>query len=235
MNIDDNLVSSQNHNQQDPRLLSIEEAIANDSKFSISEMISEGWSYVNGSKMNFFIGGLIVGLIQMCFGMFLFFLEKAGLDILSSGFNILLSAVVAVISVGFLFLVQKRLDSASGGTTEYFFKTKPFIANLFIANLLQMIFITIGLVFLVIPGIYLMVALSLTNWVLISYPETSPMQAIKISMKVVNKRFFSLLGLFIVLGVILMISAIPFGIGLIWTFPLSALSVGIVFRKIFYR
>lgn len=53
------------------------------------------------------------------------------------------------------------------------------------------------------------------------------------SRKIITKQWFKVFGLGICLGIIVAISAIPLGIGLIWTIPLAMLSMGILYQTIF--
>jgi uncharacterized membrane protein len=53
------------------------------------------------------------------------------------------------------------------------------------------------------------------------------------SRKAVGQRWFKIFGLFLLLGLIVMISAIPLGIGLVWSMPLLMIAIGILYRTIF--
>jgi uncharacterized membrane protein len=57
--------------------------------------------------------------------------------------------------------------------------------------------------------------------------------AMEVSRQAVTKHWFTLFGVYIALAFLLIISAIPFGIGLIWTVPLVLIAHGIMYRKIF--
>ena len=53
------------------------------------------------------------------------------------------------------------------------------------------------------------------------------------SRKAIHQHWFKIFGLYIVLGVILLLSVIPVGIGLIWSLPLFILAFGVLYRTIF--
>jgi uncharacterized membrane protein len=60
-----------------------------------------------------------------------------------------------------------------------------------------------------------------------------PWQAIETSRKAVSKRWFQFLGLFLVVGLLVLVSMIPLGLGLIWTAPWSINVIGVVYRRAF--
>lgn len=49
----------------------------------------------------------------------------------------------------------------------------------------------------------------------------------------ISKRWFSVFGLYLVVLIIMAISALPLGIGLIWTLPLALVVPGIIYRNMF--
>lgn len=61
----------------------------------------------------------------------------------------------------------------------------------------------------------------------------SPWQAMETSRKAVHKIWWRLIGLFIVMGLIFVVSLVPLGIGLIWTWPMFIILTGVVYRHLF--
>jgi uncharacterized membrane protein len=58
-------------------------------------------------------------------------------------------------------------------------------------------------------------------------------KAMETSRRAVTKRWFQFFGLLIVVGLLIAVSAIPLGIGLIWTAPWSVNVIGVVYRRTF--
>lgn len=58
-------------------------------------------------------------------------------------------------------------------------------------------------------------------------------RALETSRKSISHHFFKVLGLYCVLLLILLISVIPFGIGLIWSAPFTNNSIGVLYRRMF--
>ena len=61
----------------------------------------------------------------------------------------------------------------------------------------------------------------------------SPWQALEASRKAITQHWFKVFGLFFVLMLIMLLSMIPLGIGLIWTLPLLIVTMGVLYRTIF--
>lgn len=61
----------------------------------------------------------------------------------------------------------------------------------------------------------------------------TPWQALETSRKAITQRWFKVFGLFLLLGLITLVSAIPLGVGLVWTIPLFVIAMGVLYRTIF--
>ena len=94
------------------------------------------------------------------------------------------------------------------------------------------IMVLIGFLLLVIPGIYLMIAYYMAMPLVVE-KGMSPWQALETSRKAVTHRWFSVFGFFIVIAIILVVSSIPLGLGLIWTLPMVMIAYGILYRNMF--
>ena len=94
------------------------------------------------------------------------------------------------------------------------------------------ILVAIGFLLLVLPGIYLMVAYSLAMPLVVE-KGLSPWQALEASRKAITKSWFRFIGLGLAIMVIMIVSMIPLGIGMIWTIPMAMIAFGIAYRNIF--
>lgn len=103
---------------------------------------------------------------------------------------------------------------------------------LIITAILMNIMIIIGFLLFVIPGIYLSVAYLLA-FPLIVDRNISPWEALEASRKAISKRWFSVFFWYIALMIIVIISIIPLGLGLIWTMPMMVMAIIILYRDIF--
>ncbi len=219
---------------------SVENGLAGNYQFSIGETLSEAWELTAGAKgtiwlaflifMAVYIGASIVaGIISALLTTlipgegFAIFLELI--------VNIVLMLVILPLEIGLFIIGIRRaagVSSEASSIMGYFSKTIP----LFLTYLLMVVMILIGLLLLVIPGIYLMFAYYLAL-PLVAEKGMSPWQALETSRKTITHRWFAFFFFGIVISIIVFVSMIPLGIGLIWTLPLSLIAYGIIYRNLF--
>lgn len=137
-----------------------------------------------------------------------------------------------VLSMGLIVMGQKRANGSKVDVVGDLFSPFKIFWKLFLIQLIIAILYIIGFFLLILPGIYILVASFLTLFVAFAYPNSSIFEVIGASWKMVNKRFFKILGVLVLLGIINFIAMIPFGIGLIWTMPLSYLVLSVLFKRI---
>jgi uncharacterized membrane protein len=101
-----------------------------------------------------------------------------------------------------------------------------------IAAILMTILMTIGFLLLIIPGLYLSVAYLLTIPLIVE-KNLGSWQAMEASRKAITHHWFKVFFTYFVMSIIMMISAIPLGIGLIWTLPMMVNVGGILYRIMF--
>jgi len=104
--------------------------------------------------------------------------------------------------------------------------------KIFVVAILQTILITIGLFLLILPGIYLIIGYMMTLPLIVD-KGLSPWQAMETSRKAIHRVWWKIAGLSLIVGFIITISAIPLGLGLIWSWPLAIIMVGVVYCKLF--
>lgn len=220
---------------------SLEKGIQGQYHFSVGETISEAWSLTKGAKGPIWLGLFFYAIV---FGVVAVILNLIGLDpaamqngspgtIAGIAFlrTIILWLVALPMGIGLFMLGLRRAVNAPLNGTQvfaYFGDTIKFLITAILVYILTLI----GLILLVIPGIYLMFAYYL-SLPLAADKKLSPWAAMETSRKAISKRWFSIAGFFILLGLINLVAAIPLGIGLIWTLPMSAIAVGILYRNMF--
>ncbi|MCI5150234.1 MAG: hypothetical protein D3916_12750 [Candidatus Electrothrix sp. MAN1_4] len=172
-----------------------------------------------------FIGGMLIGLLGLNeHGVVLAIISQLGLQLIYT-------ALMAVLSGGLVMMGVRRASDESINFSMLFdgiAKAKQLI----IAMILMWIMIGIGFILLIIPGIYLGIAYGLTI-PLIMEKGLGPWEAMEASRKAIHHHWFQIFGLYLIMGLIFMVSAIPLGIGLIWTMPMGSIVLGIVYRTVF--
>ena len=208
--------------------------------FNISDLLSEAWQRVKGTK------GIIIG------GFLVFYAVLLAASFLIGGFFGLLGvvsespmlAVVAELVIGILasalaypFMaginmigIRRAADQpiSFNDIFSHFGRTVPLV----ITAIVSMLLIYLGMFLLIIPGMYLAIAYMLAIPLVVERGLT-PWQALEASRKAITQHWFKVFGLFLLLGLITAISAIPLGIGLVWTIPLFVIAMGVLYRTIF--
>ncbi|GLK91791.1 hypothetical protein [Pseudomonas turukhanskensis] len=235
----------------------LEEALSRRYDFGISDLLGEAWTRTKGTK-GIIIGGFVVfyaalfavmnvlGILLTIFGV----AGIAGMGLLGGADDgsLALGAMAAFffgsMLVGFLatamvypFLAginMVGIRAAAGQPVRFgevfahFGRTVPVI----ITALLMTLLVVVGYMLFVVPGIYLSVAYILAIPLVVER-GLSPWQALEASRKAINQHWFKVFGLFLLLGVLMSLSMIPLGIGLLWTIPLMVVSLGVLYRTIF--
>jgi len=219
----------------------LQKAVNGDYRFNVSEVLTEAWEKVPGSKLKIvaalFIYVVIASLITGFISLFLDAQPYYDADQLLQGFAIdtvigwLASPVTIPLSVGVLLLGYARANDEEI-RIDTIFNYYIVVWPLFFASILITILTYIGFALLIIPGIYLAIAYSFTLPLMID-KKLDIWGAMEVSRQAVTHAWFTVFGVNITLAFLIVISAIPMGIGLIWTVPLAMIAQGVMYRKIF--
>ncbi|MBC9251855.1 hypothetical protein A9179_16415 [Pseudomonas alcaligenes] len=240
---------------------SIEEALSRGYNFSLGNLLGEAWNKTKGTKLVVwggllvFYGAMIAASLALLAIMSLFgAVGIAGLgmgmgdsgDSVSTGmmaagflgfafigltFGLILTALMYPF-IGGINMVGIR--QAAGQPVRFaevfshFGRTLP----LLLAAILMGVLISIGYAVFILPGIYLSFALMLTIPLIVER-KLSAWQAIVTSIRAINQHWFKVFFLYILLAIILILSMLPLGIGLIWTVPMFIVAQGVLYRTIF--
>jgi hypothetical protein len=218
------------------QLPSIEEALSRGYNFGVDSLINEGWRRLQGAKGTLIASMLVILIAALA----LYAGIKAGLNI--SGLphetdfykkiiNQLVGLLLTPLLAGQMLIGIRR---ATGSPISIHLLTSQLgrAAPLIVTSLLVSVVTFCGFFLLIIPGIYLSIAYMLAI-PLVMERGLSPWQAMEASRKAITQHWFKIFGLFITLGLMIIVSAIPLGIGLIWTLPLTVICMGILYRTLF--
>ena len=219
----------------------IAEALNRGYDFRIGDVIGESWRLVKGTKGIIF-GGLVIFYVVMfvatsvlgaLFGA-IGLLSEASLSAILVGqfvISVLASALTYPFLAGVNMVGIRRAANQPVSFNEVFSGLGLFVP-LLITAVVMTVLVYIGSLLLLLPGIYLGVAYMLAMPLVIER-GLSPWQALETSRKAISQHWFKVFGLFLLLGIIMGLSMIPVGIGLIWTIPLFIISMGVLYRTIF--
>jgi hypothetical protein len=209
---------------------SLEDALAGRYSFEIGDVMREAWGLTSGMKGAFWGGAILLYVAYMAAVLIGSFLFK-GSAVLSMGFNVILGALAPVLFLGLVAMGIRRAGGLRVGFDTTFGSFGK-AASAFIAGFLSTLLTYLGLILLIIPGLSLAIAYCMTMPLIVDRNFT-PWHALETSRKAVGKRWFQYFGLLFVVGLLVALSAIPLGIGLIWTGPWAVNVVGVAYRRTF--
>lgn len=183
-----------------------------------SKYLKEGWEIFKLRVGEFIVYTVIVAVVSALF---------SRLDLIGS---LATTAVIPPLYAGFIivvFMLFKGQEIQFGD----FFKGFNYFLPLVLASIVMSILITIGMVLLVLPGIYLLVSYMFVSLLIVDY-HMEFWQAMETSRKIVTKNWFSLFVFALILFVINLLGALALGIGLLVTAPLSVCAVCAAYRDI---
>ena len=180
----------------------LEKIIQDGYSFDIGKYTSEAWDLFGRSAGQFILYALLVILINTM-------VPFAGI------------ILGAVLTAGY-FLGARKLEQKGKISLEDLFKSFDFFLPLFLAGLIGGILVTLGFFLLIIPGIWFAVAISF-SYQLIVFEKLDFWESIETSVKIVNKKWFSFLLLWIVVIAINIVGLLFLGIGLLVTIPFTTL------------
>lgn len=212
---------------------SLENALAGNFQWRIGDVLNDGLDKLSGFKRSWWGATLmyygITFVLAAVLGVVVSVLPGEALTSILS--QVILVAVTLPMMVGIMILgIRRAADLPVRATMifDYYSKTVPIV----LLYLAMTVVIMLGFILLVLPGIYLAVAYMLALPLLVE-KNLGIWEAMEASRKAITKCWFRFFGLMLLMMVIVMISAIPLGIGLIWTLPLLSIALGAVYRDVF--
>jgi hypothetical protein len=216
---------------------SLQDAVAGRYHFTIGEVMGEAWQLVKGMKASFWGAAVVVGVIYLAFdaivglivGMFFTGPPNA---FVKQVFRGVVGVLMTPFTMGLQMMCVRRAMGipVSFGTAFSYFPR----AGTALAGALLVLFLTyLGMALLIIPGVYLFIAYMLTT-PLICEAELSAWTAMETSRKAITHRWWRVLGLSLVVGLLAGLSALALLIPLIWTIPWALMTTAVLYRRIFH-
>jgi len=211
---------------------------AGNAYFSIMGVIKDTWRETKGAKASIWIGSCVMYLVMVVVGSGIFLLPALGFDLMTTAgmvTNVMIQILVSVISIVFTAgLLYMGVRKAAGDTISWkmIFKGFSHTSQIILATVFQSILVGLGLLLLVLPGIYLIVGYGLTLPLILDR-KMSAWEAMETSRKAIHKVWWKVTGALFLMVIIYAVSAIPLGIGLIWTMPMFIILGGVVYCCLF--
>ncbi len=207
--------------------------------FTVAELIKEAWQKTKGVKAS--VWGAVIAMLVVISGVFFggmaaFQAYYKGVDPnVTMGANcglLLLVIWIFMLMTGGIMLIGVRHVLEQRVTWKMVFAGFSKAFSMTMALILQTILITIGFLLLVIPGIYLSVGYALVLPLILDR-GMGPWEALEASRKAIHKKWRTIFGLYLVMTLISIVSAIPLGLGLIWTIPMFFVLGGVLYVRLF--
>lgn len=197
--------------------------------WTIGEVLNEAWKLKDGFKGTYWGALLIYIVISMILSAVIQFVAGDS-DVMGFITQVLFVLITYPLMVGLMMIAIKHsvgTPTTASMVFDYYPKTIP----IFLTYVLMVVMVVIGLVLLVLPGIYLMFAYALALPLVVD-KNMGPWEALEASRKALTPCWFRFVGLCLIAAVVIGLSAIPLFIGWIWTLPFLGLAMAIVYRDI---
>ncbi len=209
--------------------------------FTIGGLLKEAWAKTKGVKATVWAGSAVMYLVLIilvaCGALFMPSYQNSGDGMSMAGvlsdliFQLITNALSVIFSAGLIFIGIRRV-AGEAISWKMVFKGFPMAGKLIVAAILQTLLVGIGFLLLILPGIYLTVGYAMTIPLIIDRKMT-PWQAMEASRKAIHGEWWKIFGLFIAVGLIFLVSALPLGLGFIWTWPMFIVLGALVYRALF--
>lgn len=222
---------------------SLEAGIEGNYSVELSDILSEAWQKTKGVKRYILGAGILMYVIAFVAITIVTAITMVaiGVDPESSPgpmailvqlvVQILFMALIMPFSAGIFVMCLKQVQGVQpefGDLFSCFNKTGKLLGCM----ILMYIMIFIGYFLLIIPGIYLSFAYVLAIPLIVDR-DMGPWEALETSRKAITKHWLSVFLFFIVLTIIMLISMLPLMIGMIWSVPLMAIAMAVLYREVF--
>lgn len=195
----------------------------------IGELISSGRAFVAerwGTIIVVAVGApLLVSILSSV-------LEKAlGDSPLKVAVNLATLALSLIVSLGAKRITLDLVDGKDAQIGDLFSQTKLFWKFL-IASILYGLVLVVGFILLIIPGIYFSLKYGFFGYVLVDHPELSATESLSESAHLTEGIKLELFFFTLVLMGINILGLIVFGIGLLYTLPVSVMAYTALYRSL---
>jgi uncharacterized membrane protein len=199
--------------------------------FSIGEAISMGWQKVKPQLLlvigSMVFAGVISGILSLLYGSLLESNSTVA-NILGGILYIVYLIYSIVIGIGMTRLLLNIYDGKPASFNDVFTTYQPFWRYLG-ASILYAIIVMIGLVLLIVPGIFLAIKYQYVTYLIID-KNLSVKEAFKLSGEMTQGMKWKLFFFGIAAAIVGMAGIILIGVGLLFTIPIAAMAMVHVYR-----
>lgn len=197
--------------------------LMNDKSFSISAALREGWEL---TKVN--IGFLVIYQIILSIVAYIF--TGPNPSVQSALLGVIGAIIVLLGKMGFY---NSVLILTTGGKPSFdqFYKNWPKLLTWIVANFLFVLMFVIGLILIIVPGLYVWAAFGLFPFFILD-KDAGPIQALKQAWQATQGVRIDVFLLFLACLGINILGLLFFFIGVFITFPVTLIALATVYRKL---
>lgn len=214
----------------------LESALKGEYQIEVKAILKEGWQLTKNGKSVILAGIFLILFIAMiCTSVAFSVLGTYDLNALTPTSRLLLDVSLTVLISPFIAAITMAGVSNSVGAVSppsFLFYFVPRILILSVASVLVSAVVQLGIIFFVLPGLFLAMATSFTLPLLLDKGLT-PARAMMISIKVVSFKwgeFAKIYGFFALLGLLVVVTL---GVAIFWIAPFYFNVKGILYREVF--
>jgi len=209
-------------------------------RFTIGTLLKDAWHYSKGAKGSIWAALILMYLILIGMGAAsvlylvpMLPIQENPLQLLlvEGGLQFLYTFLSFVFTAGILLIAINKIGQLPYSWKMVFSGFKRF-GSLLLLFILQSVMLLVGFLLFILPGIYLSVGYILAI-PLLFVKGLSPWQALETSRQAVHKRWWTVFFTLVVMGILVTVSSIPLGLGLIWTVPMFFILVGVLYYHFF--
>jgi len=198
-------------------------------KFSKREAITFGWETVTNNFV--FFASLIIGIGAISFALdFVSDQFQEDISALSSLIFFLHWIIMVILNMGLIYITLRFCDNAKPIYADLFVPSKKFLTFI-AASILYGLIVFAGLILLIVPGIVWAIRYSLFRFLIID-EDLGPIDALKKSAELTDGSKWNLFLFDILIGLINILGALAFFVGLLVTIPLSLIASAYVYRTL---
>lgn len=191
---------------------------------SVQELLSFGWNTFK-KRPWFFVGTILIYMVvQMALG-FITGPDAPGIAVIALSF-----VVSTLLNLGLMSVYLKAHDTPEAPSYKDLWAPAHFWRYLAVSILIAIV-VLVGLVLLIIPGIFAALALSMAGYLVIDR-NMGPIEAMKESYRITKGNWLKLFLFGLCMLVLGILGAIPFGIGLLVVAPITMLATVHAYRKL---
>ena len=221
---------------------SLQGGINGDYDFTIGDIFSEAWEKTRGAKGTFLLAWFFYCVIAIAINMLFNAIGQDPQILMQQGRmsegliwaiapSLLTIPLLYPVLAGIVLLGIHRAVGADIHATSVFSHYGKIIP-LTILTIVSGFLIMLGMMLLIIPGIYLAVGYMMAMALVIDR-DMGVWEALESSRKAISKHWFKVFFLYFLLWLLIMVSAVPVLLGLIWTLPLASILHGVLYKHMF--